>query len=103
MVIVRCLLAIAAGLNWSLHQLDVNNALLNGDLLEEIYMSPPSGIRRQGENIVCSLYKSLYGLKQPLDSGFLSSQRLFLLLVFHSPKPTIPCLFKKMVHLLLSY
>jgi len=45
MVTVHCLIAIAASLNWPLHQLDVSNAFLNGDLLEEIYMSPPSGLR----------------------------------------------------------
>lgn len=64
MVTVRVLFAIAASYNWSIHQVDVNNAFLHGFLHDDIYMKPPQGYTKAQPGQVCKLVKSLYGLKQ---------------------------------------
>jgi len=43
-VTVRSFLSIAAYQDWPLHQMDVHNAFLHGDLAEEIYMDIPQGL-----------------------------------------------------------
>lgn len=53
---VRVLISIVAIKNWSMLQLDVNNAFLNGDLFEEVYMDMPLGYFVQGKGLVCKLH-----------------------------------------------
>ena len=60
---IRILLSLAANLDWPLHQLDVKNAFLNGDLEEEVYMDSPLGFEHRFGTKVCKREKSLYGLK----------------------------------------
>ncbi|XP_071704681.1 uncharacterized mitochondrial protein AtMg00810-like [Rutidosis leptorrhynchoides] len=78
---------------WPLHQLDVKNAFLNGNLSETVFMEQPPGfINAKFPSHVCHLKKALYSLKQAPRAWF---QRLstFLFQIGFSCSRADPSLF----------
>ncbi|GJV89139.1 retrovirus-related pol polyprotein from transposon TNT 1-94 [Tanacetum coccineum] len=63
-ITVRVFLAVVASKQWELHQMDVHNAFLHGDLEEEVFMKIPPGLNKGKLGAACKLRKSLYGLQQ---------------------------------------
>jgi hypothetical protein len=64
---IRTLLALAAYNDWEVERLDEVTAFLEADTEEKIYMRQPEGFRHtdiNGEELLCLLKKSLYGIKQ---------------------------------------
>ncbi|KAH9802307.1 hypothetical protein KPL71_001337 [Citrus sinensis] len=61
---IRIVLSMAVMNNWKLRQVDINNAFLNGELTETVYMPQPEGfVDADHPRYVCKLKKALYGLK----------------------------------------
>ena len=59
------LFSVSANKDWPLHQFDVKNAFLHGEIEEEVYVKAPPGFSEEynpGEG--CRLRRALYGLKQ---------------------------------------
>ena len=62
---VQVILVTAATQDWEIEHIDIKSAYLNVMLKETIYMKPPWGVLKPGEEgKVCCLVKGLYGLKQ---------------------------------------
>lgn len=55
---VRVFLQVVAGNGWDVHQMDVHNTFLHGDLKEEIYMKLSPGFNSVDNNKVCRIRKS---------------------------------------------
>ena len=94
---IRVLLCIAVSWGWSLRQLDINNAFLNGHLSEHVFMAQPPGFADPAyPSHVCHLKKAIYGLKQAprawynelrqflLHTGFVNSHSDTSLFIFNA-------------------
>ncbi|KAJ9547665.1 hypothetical protein OSB04_020208 [Centaurea solstitialis] len=99
---IRTVLSISISRNCPIHQLDVKNAFLHGDLTETVYMrQPPGYVNNSFPDHVCRLRKALYGLKQAPRAwyhhfavylstlGFLSSKTDTSLFTYHRGSDTI--------------
>ena len=76
---IRVLFSIVLNKAWPLHQLDVSNAFLYGDLAEQVYMEQPPGYVAQGKSTqVCLLKKAIYGLKQSPRAWFHKFSQLLI-------------------------
>ncbi|KAG8478753.1 hypothetical protein CXB51_028642 [Gossypium anomalum] len=70
---IRLLVALAAQMQWKIHQLDMKSAFLNGFVEEEIYIDQPQGfVVSSKEHMVYRLKKALYGLKQASRAWYAS-------------------------------
>ena len=62
---IHVVLGNAAQQDWEIHQVDIKSEYLNVPLEEEVYMVPPAGLLKPGqEQLVRKLKKALYVLKQ---------------------------------------
>lgn len=65
MVVLTFTISISISIKWPLKQLDVNNAFLNGDLQETVYMNQPRGFEdKEHATWIYKLKREIYGLKQ---------------------------------------
>ncbi|RVW21623.1 Retrovirus-related Pol polyprotein from transposon TNT 1-94 [Vitis vinifera] len=70
-------------LNWPLHQFDVKNAFLHGNLEEEVFMNiPPRYSTTPEDKVVCKLNKALYGLKQSPRAWFSRFRKVTALIIY---------------------
>ena len=89
---IHVLLSLVVKLNWSLHQLNLYNAFLYGDLTEQVFMEQPPGYVAQGETSqVCLLRRAIYGLKQSPRAWFVKFTGLHTVCGFN------PCKFEPTV------
>ncbi|KAF5475573.1 hypothetical protein F2P56_007367 [Juglans regia] len=99
---IRVILSLAVSSNWSLQQLDIQNAFLHGELEEAVYMQQPTGfVHPEYPSHVCKLRKAIYGLKQAPRAWFSKlSNKLFSLGFQESKSDTSLFVYKNSSHVM---
>ncbi|GKD81949.1 ribonuclease H-like domain-containing protein, partial [Tanacetum coccineum] len=72
---IRTVLSLGASRHWPIHQLDVKNAFLHGDLFETMYMHQPPGFRQGTDTAYLLLYIDDIVLTASSESLFLSQKK----------------------------
>ena len=82
---IRLVLDIDVNKGWPLKQLDINNAFLQGELQEEVYMTQPPGfVDGDRPQHVCRLKKPIYGLKQAPRAWYMALKNHLLQIGFRN-------------------
>ena len=92
---IRIILSPAVSLRWNVTYLDVNNAFLNGELKEDIYMKQPLGFEQGGPHLVCKLNKAIYGLKQASRAWFYTVHSVLISLGFSKSRADASMFFRQ--------
>ena len=68
---IHIVFTLAVSKGWNIQQIDVNNAFLNGELHEDVFMTQSEGFLDANKpHHVCKLHKALYGLKRAPRAWF---------------------------------
>ena len=99
---IRILLAITAYYDYEIWQMDVKTVFLNGNLLEDVYMTQPEGfVDPKYPNRVCKIQRSIYGLKQASRSWNLRFDEAIKEIGFMKNEDE-PCVVRRLVGVQLS-
>ena len=76
---LHIIMAMMAHFHLELHQMDVRTTFLNGDLVENVYMSQHNSFEEVGkEYMVWKLQKSIYGLKQVFRQRYVKFEEVVI-------------------------
>ena len=80
---VRLILSLETSRGWALHQLDVNNAFLQGTLSKDVYMSQSSGfVDRDSPHFVCNSIRPFMASRRPPMLGTVNYLSTYFMLAF---------------------